>query len=401
MFSATLSTCTVLLIDDDADILREYSKILERLGVKVITANDGAEAKQYLADESINVILTDLNMPIMGGLEFLRAVREVNLDVPIVLMTGTPELDTVMAAVDYGAFNYLTKPLDPTQLKVTVAQASQFHALSRLQRRAVEARELPDQKFLDRAALEARFNKALDQIWTAFQPIVRFKQRNVFAFEALVRSDAQEMRNPAALFEAAEQLGRTQELGRRIRQTIAKAAPSLPTGAQLFVNVNPEDLADEDLYSSRAALAPFLDRVVYEITERSELTNVAELTAKLRKLRESGARIAIDDLGAGYSSLSSFIHLEPDFVKLDMSLIRNVHLSPAKRSIIRGIYQLCRGELGVQVICEGVEVIDEVRVLIEEGLDLLQGFYFARPERHFPDVHFPPESIRLGSERVK
>src|SRR5690606_21718894 len=143
--------------------------------------------------------------------------------------------------------------------------------------------------------------------------IVRFKQRNVFAFEALVRSDAEEMRNPAALFEAAEQLGRTQELGRRIRQTIAKAAPSLPAGAQLFVNVNPEDLADEDLFSSRAALAPFLDRVVYEITERSELTNVAELTGKLRKLRESGARIAIDDLGAGYSSLSSFIHLEPDF----------------------------------------------------------------------------------------
>src|SRR5690606_34224882 len=126
---------------------------------------------------------------------------EVNLDVPIVLMTGTPELDTVMAAVDYGAFNYLTKPLDPMQLKVTVAQASQFHALSRLQRRAVEARELPEQKFLDRAALEARFNKALDQIWTAFQPIIRFKQRNVFAFEALVRSDAEEMRNPAALFE--------------------------------------------------------------------------------------------------------------------------------------------------------------------------------------------------------
>src|SRR5690606_6926967 len=172
-------------------------------------------------------------------------------------------------------------------------------------------------------------------------------------------------------------------------------------GAQLFVNVNPEDLADEDLFSSRAALAPFLDRVVYEITERSELTNVAELTGKLRKLRESGARIAIDDLGAGYSSLSSFIHLEPDFVKLDMSLVRNVHLSPTKRSIIRGIYQLCRGELGVQVICEGVEVIDEVRVLVEEGLDLLQGFYFARPERLFPDVNFPPESIRLGSERVR
>ncbi len=397
MFSATLSSCTVLLVDDDPDILSAYEKVLERLGVKVITARNGEAARAYLSDPLIDVILTDLNMPGMDGLEFLRLVREVNRDVPVLIMTGSPELETVMTAVDYGAFHYLAKPLDPEQLKVTVAQASQFHSLARLQRRAIEANELPDREFTDRATMESRFNQGLKQLWAAFQPIVRFKQRSVFAYEALVRSDAESMRNPAALFEAAEQLGRTRELGRLIRRAVAEAAAHLPEGIMLFVNVNPEDLDDDELFSPTGSLAPYRSRVVYEITERSELSTVAELTGKVRRLRELDSRIAIDDLGAGYSSLSSFIHLEPDFVKLDMSLVRDVHLSPTKLSLIRGIHQVCRSELDVQVICEGVEVMDEARVLVQEGLDLLQGYYFARPDRPFPRPTFPWESTSTRS----
>lgn len=391
MFSATLKSCTVLLVDDDADVLREYGKVLERLGAKVITASDAESAKPYLDGDSIDVIVSDVNMPGMGGLEFLRLVRAVNLDVPVVLMTGTPELKSVMAAVDYGAFHYLTKPLDPEQLKVTVAQASQFHALSRLQRQAFQAQELPDREFLDRAALEARFNLALEKLWVAFQPIVRFKERKVFAYEALVRSDGESLRDPGSLFQAADQLGRTQELGRRIRRAIAEVAPRLPSDALLFVNVLPEDLNDPELFATTGALSPWTDRLVYEITERSEITGVSELNSRLRKLRDGNARIAIDDLGAGYSSLSSFIHLEPDFVKLDMSLVRDVHLSRTKLSLIRGIHQVCQ-ELDVQVICEGVEVAEEVHVLQQEGLNLLQGYYFARPDRPFPKPRFGPEN---------
>lgn len=392
LFSPSLNSCTVLMVDDDPDVLREYGKVLGRMGVKVIAASDGATALGFLHEHEIDVILTDLNMPVMGGLEFLRTVRDVNLDVPVLLMTGTPELETVMAAVDYGAFHYLTKPLDPIQLKVAVAQASQFHALARLQRLATRAHELPQQEFADRATLESRFNRALNKLWIAYQPIVRFKQRSVFAFEALVRSDEDTMRNPQVLFEAADKLNRTSELGRCIRREIAQSAAFVPGNALLFVNINPKDLNDDELYAPNASLRAFSDRVVYEITERDELASVSELAPRLRRLRERGSRIAIDDLGAGYSSLSSFIHLEPDFVKLDMSLVREVHRSPTKLSLIRGIHQICRTDLNVEVISEGVEVADEAHALSKEGLDLLQGYHFARPERGFPQPSFPPAS---------
>jgi EAL domain-containing protein (putative c-di-GMP-specific phosphodiesterase class I) len=119
---------------------------------------------------------------------------------------------------------------------------------------------------------------------------------------------------------------------------------------------------------------------VYEVTERSALTAVSGLGSKIDRLRSRGYRIAVDDLGAGYASLSSFIHIEPDFVKLDMSLVRDVHMSSRKRSLVRGIHQICARDLNIQVICEGVEKPEERDTLIAEGLDLLQGYYFGRPE---------------------
>lgn len=393
MKESSLRSCTVLLVDDDPDVLRAYGKTLGRMGMTVLVAGDGATALGFLGHNQVDVIVSDLNMPVMGGLEFLRAVREINLDIPLVLVTGSPEIDSAMAAVDYGAFQYLTKPVNPEQLKVTVAQASQFHALARLQRQASHLSELPRARLPDRASLEARFSKALEKLWVAFQPVVRFSDRSVFSYEALVRSSEESMNNPIALFEAAEQLQRTEELGRVIRQKVGEAASRADPATLLFVNVNPTDLNDEDLYSSSGALAPYASRVVYEITERSELSRVANLATKLKRLRRGGARVAIDDLGAGYSSLSSFIHLEPDFVKLDMSLVRDVHLSPRKLALVRGITHICEQDLEIQVICEGVETAAELKVLTGEGLDLLQGYYFAKPGPPFPLPRFDQERI--------
>jgi EAL domain-containing protein (putative c-di-GMP-specific phosphodiesterase class I) len=385
---ATLRACTVLLVDDDPDLLREYGKTLERTGVTVLVAGDGASALGSLAQNKVDVIVTDLNMPVMSGMEFLRAVREVDLDIPLVLITGMPEIDTAMAAVEYGAFQYLTKPLNPEQLRITVAQASQFHGLARLQRQASQLDELPRVRLPDRASLEARFTKALEKLWIAFQPIVRWSNRSVFSYEALVRSSEESLNNPVALFEAADLLQRTEELGRVIRRKVGEAVPLARPDALLFVNVHPSDLDDEELYSESSPLAPFATRIVYEITERSELSRVTQLATRLLRLRSGGARIAIDDLGAGYSSLSSFIHLDPEFVKLDMSLIRDVHLSPRKLSLVRGLTHVCERELNIKVICEGVETSSELEVLTHEGLELFQGYYFAKPGPAFPTPKF-------------
>ena len=127
------------------------------------------------------------------------------------------------------------------------------------------------------------------------------------------------------------------------------------------------------------------DSVVLEITERAPLDAIGRMTQRIAALRASGYRIAIDDLGAGYAGLSSFAALEPDIVKLDMSLVRDVHRSPVKRRLIEGVVRAC-ADLGVTLVAEGVEVPAERDALVESGVDVFQGFLFARPAPEFPVV---------------
>jgi len=122
---------------------------------------------------------------------------------------------------------------------------------------------------------------------------------------------------------------------------------------------------------------------VLEITERSSVDEIRDLATRVADLRRMGHRIAIDDLGAGYSGLNSFAVFEPEIVKLDMSLVRGIHLSETKRRIIRSMRQLC-SEMGILVVAEGVETVEERDALVELGCDLLQGYLLAKPGPAFP-----------------
>jgi EAL domain-containing protein (putative c-di-GMP-specific phosphodiesterase class I) len=126
-------------------------------------------------------------------------------------------------------------------------------------------------------------------------------------------------------------------------------------------------------------LAECADRIVLEVTERSSLDRVPDVKDRVKSLRALGFKIAVDDLGAGYAGLSSFSQLQPDIAKLDMSLIRDIDLSPQKRSIVRSLLAVCRDDLDVQVICEGVETRAERDTLDALGSDTLQGYLFGRP----------------------
>jgi EAL domain-containing protein (putative c-di-GMP-specific phosphodiesterase class I) len=150
-----------------------------------------------------------------------------------------------------------------------------------------------------------------------------------------------------------------------------------------FVNLHAHDLMDETLFSARSPLSAFAGRVVLEITERASLEQVKDLRAKVAALREMGFRIAVDDLGAGYAGLTSFATLEPEFVKLDMSLIRDIDSSPMKKTLVRSMTSLCE-ELGMMVVAEGVETPAERDVLVSIGCHFLQGYLLAKPGNAFP-----------------
>ncbi len=140
-------------------------------------------------------------------------------------------------------------------------------------------------------------------------------------------------------------------------------------------------MLDLRLYSSDSPLASNASRVVLEITERATLDGVDNLGRRVRELRDLGFRIAVDDLGAGYAGLTSFATLEPEIVKLDIALVRNVDSLPIKRQLIGSMTSLCK-DLGTLVVAEGIETEAERDVIVELGCDLLQGFLLGRPERH-------------------
>jgi EAL domain-containing protein (putative c-di-GMP-specific phosphodiesterase class I) len=153
----------------------------------------------------------------------------------------------------------------------------------------------------------------------------------------------------------------------------------------LFVNLHTHDLLDEELFDRDRPLARIADRVVLEITERASLHHIGDVQSRISRLREMGFRIAVDDLGAGYAGLTSFAQLEPEVVKLDMSLVRGIHGQPTKQTLVRTMITMCH-ELGMKVVAEGIETCEERGAIIEAGCDLMQGYLFARPGPAFPAV---------------
>ncbi|MEY3701224.1 MAG: hypothetical protein RI891_516, partial [Gemmatimonadota bacterium] len=129
-----------------------------------------------------------------------------------------------------------------------------------------------------------------------------------------------------------------------------------------------------------APLSAHASRVVLEITERTKLDASLNLPTRVKQLRAMGYRLAVDDLGAGYSGLSSITQLEPSIVKLDMSLIRDIHESMTRRAVVASMVILCQS-MNIQIIAEGVEKVEEAAALWDLGIELTQGYLFGRPHR--------------------
>jgi EAL domain-containing protein (putative c-di-GMP-specific phosphodiesterase class I) len=374
----------IMVVDDEPVTARGYARTLSAAGFKVSVAHDGREAAALAKTKHFDTIVSDLAMPDMDGLALLRAIRENDLDVPMIFMTGSPALESAMEAIEYGAFRYLVKPVAPDAMLEVVTRAVRVHKLARVRREAAAVHELEGKQIGDRAGLEARFASAVEKLWVASQPIVSWSGRSIFAYETLLRTDEPTLRSPLDFFDAAERLGKAADLGRLIRGRVADIMRDTPPTAHIFVNLHPLDLEDDELYADDGALTPFAGQVVLEITERAALDRIHELGSRVTRLRTLGYRIAIDDLGAGYAGLTSFAQLEPEVVKVDMSLIRGIDRSPVKQKLVRSIISLCT-ELGIQLVAEGIETPEERDTLVALGGDLCQGYLFAKPGRGFPD----------------
>lgn len=370
----------VLIIDDEEAVARAFARVLEEEGMSVDVFTDGRRALEQCLSQDYSAVICDLAMPSIDGFTVIQSLREMKPDLPCVLVTGAPSLDSAMKAVEYGVIRYLKKPVDPEQLVAAIRHAQSLSEMAALKRLAVPLIGDESERERRRALeLHESFRQGLEHLWIAYQPIVDAATSEVVGYEALLRSRYEPLRSPLAFLETAERIGRSRDLARAVRETAP--TPWLPQALphMLFVNVLPTDLLDPMLYDESQPLARVASSVVLEITERAALDSVRDLRDRVQALRRLGFRIAIDDLGAGYSGLTAVATLDPDVIKLDMTLVRNVNSEPTKRRLVRSMTSVAK-ELGARVVAEGVETVEERNTLLDLQCDLLQGYYFGKPE---------------------
>lgn len=375
----------VLIVDDERAILRAYSRLMESRGYRVETASDGDEALNVMRRVDIDLVVSDLTMPGMSGIDFLRTAHERDPDVPVILMTGCPSTESAIRAMEYGALRYLMKPVAREVLERALTDAMRFRHAAKLRKQAEAVFGDYGKQLGERAELTKALGRALDGLHMAYQPIVSWSERRVFGYEALVRSNEPALPHPGALFDAAERLDRVEVVGRAIRRLAPMPLDRAPSDALLFVNLHTRDLMDDDLFAHDAPLSKIAHRVVLEVTERASLDHVDDIHSRVARLREMGFRIAIDDIGAGYAGLTCFALLEPDVVKIDMALVRDVDKTTTKAKLIGSLGALCR-DLNIVLVAEGVETIAERDALLAIGCNYFQGYLFGRPAPPFGAV---------------
>jgi EAL domain-containing protein (putative c-di-GMP-specific phosphodiesterase class I) len=259
--------------------------------------------------------------------------------------------------------------------------------------RAVKARrtsrllKIADEREQQQQNARERFARALGGLWMAFQPIVSWSSRAVVGYEALMRSTEATLSTPAELLQAAGDLNQIGLLGQHVRRKVASILAGCTPAPTMFVNLHPLELLDESLYDRLAPLSAFAHQVSFEVRERAALEDVPDFLAKVRRLRSLGYRVVVSDVAQGFSGLGSLALLEPDAVKLEMSLFRQIESASTRRKLLRALVGLCR-DLQVPLIAERVETEPERDAFLAEGGDLLQGYLFARPEFPFPVPRF-------------
>jgi len=240
-----------------------------------------------------------------------------------------------------------------------------------------EARNFADYSVLEKIIKE-------ENVGISFQPIIRLENKEVVGHEALLRiKNSFVYDSPALFIEIARKSGLLLDLERLVY--ISALSQFTPTSPQslLFINTTVYFL---NYFSDFEEEFRFLmgengideNRLVLEITEKFSIESVEKFKDKIVKLKEKGYKISIDDVGTGYSTLEVLTEFEPDFLKYDRTLIKNIHRSNIKQELFKSIKSFSES-IGAHLIAEGVESKEELQFLKEQGIELVQGFYFAKP----------------------
>jgi EAL domain-containing protein (putative c-di-GMP-specific phosphodiesterase class I)/GGDEF domain-containing protein len=328
------------------------------------------------------------------GDSFLLFVRETARGEPVTAadMPGLSEavLRDVRAGLLAGLDNGRPR-IDPAVGWALVSDAPAARFERRLHQAIREARAMTSRHadgLVDERGAEVRSILESGRLTTWYQPIVDMEQGTIMGYEALTRGPANTAYERAdALFAGCRGEPLLDELDRACRCQAVRSARGLDPRKKLFLNSLPESLGRPGFTGGgfldalqESALQP--RNLVLEITERTSIEDFEAFGRELSALRRQGFLVAIDDVGTGYSSLQTITEIHPDFIKVDLSLVKNIHRSLLKQELVRSLLQ-AGARIGAQVIAEGIENEEEQRSLRRCGVRYGQGYYFARPAPPF------------------
>jgi EAL domain-containing protein (putative c-di-GMP-specific phosphodiesterase class I)/ActR/RegA family two-component response regulator len=440
---------TVLLIEDDAPLARSLIRVMNAEGYQVVHVGSGSAGVDKVMSRSFDAVISDLNLPGASGVDVLNVVRAYDPDVPLILMTGCPTVDTAIEACSLGVLEYLVKPTPREQLVRVLARATEARRAALLRREARSSETLetnpmtaetvrpppagaaavPGTPTMPAAALDAKadttaalanaetlaafpavsaddspteasarstssemcpsmratYERAMETLSVELEPIVDGRTKKLVGYAARMFSGEEALASEASLVVAAERLDVLEQLRRRVRDLAVKAFASCPPDALLFVDVHPSDLRDGDLYSPEPPLARIADRVVLQVRARGLTMN--DLSARASVLRFVGFRLAIADLDASQACLEQIADLSPEYVKIDARLVRGLDTSVGRRRLVSALVSMCRS-LDAVAIAEGVSTAEECDALHDAGCVMVQGSIALR--------YTPPSSRRPG-----
>jgi EAL domain-containing protein (putative c-di-GMP-specific phosphodiesterase class I) len=306
------------------------------------------------------------------SLETLR-LRLANTLIPKLLRTATPYLKNP-PDIPLGISLALHNPLiDPQHTILRSIREALDHARWKRQMDEMNSLQQLHELILN------------EEVITLFQPIADLRDKKSIGYEALSRGNAGTIFQTAdALFESAIKFHLLVELDRVCRKRALLLSNRLPESSKVFINTLPATIRDPEFQGKhlinsleRANLSP--ERIVIEITERLVIDNLSLFEDALTYFTDLGMSLAVDDVGSGYSGLETIARLKPSYLKVDKSLVHDVHTNRINREMLKAIIGLGRG-IGAKVIAEGIQATEELDTLRSIGVDYGQGYLIGRPE---------------------
>jgi EAL domain-containing protein (putative c-di-GMP-specific phosphodiesterase class I) len=382
----------VIVVDDNPANVSALVAVLGDAGLRNIACATNPRAGLDLASVSDpDVILLDLHMPGLDGygvLEELAATSGNKGHFPVVVVMGETTPDTLHRALSLGARDFIATPLDPIEVVLRVRNMLENRFLhSALQDQNFALNDELDEMKEDDERLQREQHGHLERIENVlahdsslamvFQPIVDVTEHSIVGVEALSRFAGKPLRSPDLWFEEAASVGLGPTLEMKAITAALAQAMRLPDEAFLAINVSPELLLSGKL--DYLTEDPICERLVFELTEHVVVDDYGPIRNRIARFREHGARIAIDDTGAGFSSMRHILLLQPEIIKLDQSLTHGVDHDPARRALASALVSFAK-DIGSDLIAEGVETADELLTLERLGAQWVQGFHIARPQ---------------------